>query len=268
MTWESAGWLWLLWVIPLLIALTAYLYRATKKKRSQYFSDELFNNLLKNHWKAGQKAHQVLLYAGLVFLVIALAGPKIGTEVREVKREGVDLLIALDLSLSMKAEDVRTNRLEKAKFEIGRIVDRLQGDRVGLIIFSGEAHLQSPLTLDYSAFRTFLDIADTELMPSATTDFSSPLTLAHQAFSSVDERSTNAAQVLLLISDGEDHRQNYSQAFDRLVDSGVFIYTVGIGTEDGGNIPTYDEQTGDLRDLHRDRSGQVVNTKLQSDILR
>lgn len=268
MTWESAGWLWLLWVLPLLIFLSWYFYVISKRKRSRYFSDELFNKLLLNRWKTGQKVHQVFLYSGLLFLIVALAGPKIGTEVREVNREGVDLLIALDLSLSMKAEDVRTNRLEKAKFEIGRIVDRLQGDRVGLIIFTGEAHLQSPLTLDYDAFKTFLDISDTDLMPTTTTNYASPLTLAYQSFSSVNERSSNTAQVLLFISDGEDHGQNYSEAFEQLIDNGTFVYTVGIGTEEGGNIPSYDDRTGELRDLLRDQSGNVVTSRLQSNTLR
>ncbi|MEX0773438.1 MAG: VWA domain-containing protein [Balneolales bacterium] len=268
MIWESAGWLWLLWLVPLLIVLSGYLYRVTKRKRERYFSDELFKDLLRNKYEAGHKVYQIFLYTGLVLLILALAGPKIGTEVREVKREGVNLLIALDLSLSMKAEDVRTNRLEKAKFEIGRIVDHLEGDRVGLIVFTGEAHLQSPLTLDYSAFRTFLDIADTGSMPTTSTDFSSPLSLAHQSFSSINERTSNSAKVLLMVSDGEDHGRNYSEAYDQLVDSDVLIYTVGIGTEEGGNIPAYDEQTGELQDLHRDRSGKVVTTRLEPNALR
>lgn len=266
MTWESAGWLWLLWIIPLLMVLSWYVYRIRRSKRARYFSDDLFKNLLRNRWETGRKTHQALMYAGLALLIVALAGPKIGTEVREVKREGVDLLIALDLSLSMQSDDVRSNRLEKAKFEIGRILDRLQGDRVGLIIFTGEAHLQSPLTLDYSAFRTFLDIAGTDMMPSTTTNFSSALNLAYQAFSGGTEQNT--AQVLLFVSDGEDHGQDYSKALEQLTGSGVYIYTVGIGTKDGGTIPVYDERTGTQRDLHRDRSGRVITTRLEPNSLR
>ena len=95
------------------------------------------------------------MIAGLVFIIIAIAGPKIGTEVREVKRRGVDMLVALDLSASMNAEDVRPSRLDKAKFEIRRLIDRLKGDRIGLVVFTGEAYLQSPMTLDYSALLLF-----------------------------------------------------------------------------------------------------------------
>ncbi|MEX2641679.1 MAG: VWA domain-containing protein [Balneolales bacterium] len=268
MIWESAGWLWLLWIVPLLMALSWHLYRTIRRKRSLYFSDELFGKLLPNQWKTGKKIQQVFLFTGLGFLILALAGPKIGTEVREVQREGVDLIIALDLSRSMKAEDVRTNRLEKAKFEIGRIVDHLQGDRVGLIVFTGEAHMQSPLTTDYAAFRTFLDIADSDLMPSSTTSISSPLNLAYQSFESVGERSSNSARVLLFVSDGEDHGSAYGSALDRLVEQGVYIYTVGIGTGEGSNIPVYDERSGRLQDLHRDRSGRVISTRLEPEALR
>ncbi|MEX2632972.1 MAG: VWA domain-containing protein [Balneolales bacterium] len=268
MIWNSAGWLWLLLILPVLMILSWYFYRSMSRKRSRYFSDELFKTLLRNQWETGRKVQQFSMYAGLFLLIIALAGPKIGMEVREVQREGVDLLIALDLSMSMKAEDVRTNRLEKAKFEIGRILDHLQGDRVGLIIFTGEAHLQSPLTLDYDAFRLYLDIADTDLMPSTTTNFSAPMQVALQSFEHVSESSSNAAQVLLFVSDGEGHMQNYGQVLDELVDRGVYIYTVGIGTEEGGTIPTYNQHTRALQDIHRDRSGSVVTTRLLSNSLR
>jgi Ca-activated chloride channel family protein len=197
-----------------------------------------------------------------------LSGPKIGTEVREIKRQGIDMLVALDLSASMNAEDVRPSRLEKAKFEINRLIERLRGDRVGLIVFTGESYLQSPMTLDYSALRLFLDIADTEQMPSSATAFKPAFETALEAFQSLEENGTEASEVLLIISDGEDHGQSYDEALRSLTNENILVYTVGIGTADGTTIPLYEEGTGDLIGYKRDNQGEVVTTKLQSQILR
>ena len=221
----------------------------------------------------GDKLRMSCLYTGLFFMVIAIAGPKVGTEVREVKRQGVDLLIALDLSASMNAEDVRPSRLEKAKYEISRLVDRLQGDRVGLIIFTGAAYLQAPMTLDYSALRLFLNIASTSQMPTTSTDFSSAMETALKAFESVDEEEQNstasdAARVMLIISDGENHENPYDQALEALISNNISVYTLGIGTRTGGTIPLYSDRSGELIGYKRDSEGKVVTTHLQPDVLR
>jgi Ca-activated chloride channel family protein len=174
----------------------------------------------------------------------------------------------------MNAEDVRPSRLEKAKFEINRLIERLDGDRVGLIVFTGEAFLQSPMTLDYSALRLFLEIVSTDQMPSSATDFASALEVAEQAFSALDSEeqenpmANTAARVLLIISDGEDHEQEYQDALKSLTDSQVSIYTLGIGTTAGTTIPLYEEGTGALVGYKRDRQGQVVTTSLQRDALQ
>jgi Ca-activated chloride channel family protein len=208
-------------------------------------------------------------------VIIALAGPKIGTEVREVKQRGVDMLIALDVSASMNAEDVRPSRLEKAKFEINRLIERLDGDRVGLIVFTGEAFLQSPMTLDYSALRLFLDIVSTDQMPSSATDFAAALDIASQAFSTLDSENTeqnnpasSAARVLLIISDGEDHEQEFSDPLKKLASERVSIYTLGIGTTAGTTIPIYEQGNGTLVGYKRDRQGRVVTTALQRETLQ
>ena len=152
-----------------------------------------------------------------------------------------------------------------------RLIRRLKGDRVGLIVFTGEAFLQSPMTLDYSALRLFLDIADTGQMPSSSTNFRSALETAQRAFSEGTEENSqnnNAAKVLLIISDGENHGSEYEAAAEELIDQGVNIYTLGIGTTEGGRIPVYDEETGDRIGLKRDEAGQVVTTQLQPGLLR
>lgn len=224
--------------------------------------------LRKGYWPFGGSLRTILLLTGIFFVIISLAGPKIGTEVREVKRQGIDMLVALDLSASMNAEDVRPSRLEKAKFEINRLIERLRGDRVGLIVFSGEAYLQSPMTLDYSALRLFLDIAETDQMPSSATDFKSAMESALEAFEALEDNSTDAAKVLLIISDGEDHGQSYDEALQALTNNNIAIYTLGVGTNEGSTIPVYEENSNRLIGYKRDNSGSVVTTRLQSNVLR
>jgi Ca-activated chloride channel homolog len=270
MIWENQAYLWLLLLIPVLIAASIYMRRRIKKLREGYFSEHLFSELHSNRWEAGARAKSILLYIGMAFLVLALAGPKIGTEVREIKRQGIDLMIALDVSRSMLTEDVRPNRLDKAKFEIRRMVDQLQGDRIGLIIFTGHAFLQSPLTTDYAAFRMYLDIADTGQMPSGTTNFNDAMREAAVVFQAERERErdSNAARVLLFISDGEDHGPDYTQQLNQLIAQDVLVYTVGIGTRQGSTIPSLDPRTGRQIGFHRDREGNIVTSRLEPNTLQ
>ncbi len=268
MIWDNPHILWLAILIPALAVGIWFKSRSLIKKRERFFNPELFSSLRKGFWKSGDILRSTFALIGLSFLILAFAGPKIGTEVREVKRQGIDMLIALDLSASMNAEDVRPSRLEKAKFEINRLIERLKGDRVGLIVFTGEAYLQSPMTLDYSALKLFLDIADTDQMPSSATDFNSAMETAFTAFESLEENETEAAKVFLVISDGEDHGQSYDESLQQLIDKNIFVYTLGIGTDAGTTIPIYEDGSGDLIGYKRDRSGKVVTTSLQSSELR
>lgn len=270
MIWESPLFLWFLFLVPVVAAFLWWKARQVEKRKAEYFGSQLFSTLRKGFWPLGNRLKTLSFLTGLLFLILSLAGPKIGTEVREIKRQGVDMLVALDLSASMNAEDVRPSRLEKAKFEINRLIERLRGDRVGLVVYTGEAYLQSPMTLDYSALRLFLEIADTEQMPSSATDFQSAMETAMEAFEALDENSnsSDAAKVLLIISDGEDHGQSYTEALDRLVDEDISVYTLGIGTTEGTTIPIYEEGSNRLIGYKRDNSGQVVTTRLQSETLR
>jgi Ca-activated chloride channel family protein len=268
MIWEDSHFLWLLLVVPILLGLVYWYNSWMSQKRQSYFGEELFQKLRTGYWPLGNRIRQVSLYAGLTLLIIAAAGPKIGTEVREVKRQGVDLLVALDLSASMNAEDVKPSRLEKAKYEISRLIEKLEGDRVGLIVFTGEAYLQSPMTLDYSALRMFLNIAETNQMPSSSTDFSAAMETAAEAFTNEeDESDSQASKVLLIISDGENHGDSYDSSLQALREENVSIYTLGLGTEAGTNIPLYDE-SGSLIGYKRDSEGNIINTELQTDVLR
>ena len=263
MIWENSSYLWLLLLLPFIYAGYYWYKKYQVKKRAGYFDDRLISQLRKNYWNLGDKVRLISLTIASALFIIALAGPKIGTEVREVQRKGVNMIVALDLSRSMNAEDVRPSRLDKAKFEINRLINRLQGDRVGLIVFTDEAFMQVPLTTDYSAFRMLLDISNTDQMPSNGTNFYSAMELANETFRNIDNQN-NAANVLLFVADGENHGPSYQSVLRDLVNDGVSIFSVGIGTRDGAPIPIYN-QNGQLTGYHRDSQGRTVTTRLGSD---
>jgi len=174
-----------------------------------------------------------------------------------VKREGQDIMIALDLSLSMMAEDIKPNRLEKAKHEIGSLIEKLQGDRIGLIGFAGKAFIQCPLTLDYGAAKMFLDIMEPDLIPVPGTGLGEAIKKALESYVEKERKY----KVLILITDGEDHLGEPLKVAKIAGQEGVVIYTVGVGSLQPEPIPMYDERGNDLG-LKRDRNGEVVMTKL------
>lgn len=268
MIWQNPYLLWLFLAIPLLLAGQWYIKKRRTQKREHFFDESLFRKLYKGFWRTGSHIKSICFYIGLGLFIIAAAGPKIGTEVKEVNREGIELLIALDLSASMNAEDVEPSRLDKAKYEISRLLDQLTGDRVGLIVFTGSAYLQVPLTLDYSAMRMFLDVTETGQMPNTATDIKSAIRLAAKIFSeeNAQNKKGKTSQVLLIISDGENHGESYEEALKKLTEQGVNIFTLGIGTRQGGTIPIYNN--GSLVGYKRNKEGQIVTTELMPEVLQ
>lgn len=267
MIWNNSIYLWLLLLLPVLGGFYYWYIQSQQKKIHQYFSERLIKQLRKNFWRTGDKIRLFSALAALFLFIIALAGPKIGTEVREVQRVGVNMMIALDLSRSMNTQDVNPSRLEKAKFEINRLINRLQGDRVGLLVFTDEAFLQVPLTTDYSAFRMLLDISNTEQMPSSGTNFSAAMLTAKNAFESVEDQNDNAANVLLFVADGENHGGDFSSAMQELLDMSVSVFSIGVGTRNGGPVPVFND-AGAMIGYHRDSSGETVMSKLGSGTMR
>jgi len=266
MIWENSAYLWFLLLLPAIYGGYWWYKIYQHKKRTAYFDDRLVSQLRQNYWETGDKMRLFSMMAAAFFFIVALAGPKIGTEVREVQRRGLNLLVALDLSKSMNAEDVNPNRLAKAKFEINRLVNRLQGDRIGLLVFTDEAFVQVPFTTDYSAFRLLLDISNTDQMPTSGTNFRSAMLKAIESFESID-RQDNAANVLLFVADGENHGPDYRPAMNRLINMGVIMFSVGIGTIEGGPIPIYND-SGQLAGYHRDQQGNTITTRLGSETMR
>ena len=214
-----------------------------------------------------RRVRAALLVGALACLGVALAGPRLGTALREARQESLDLLIALDVSDSMRVKDVAPSRLQRAKLEIERIVDERRGDRVGLVIFAGEAFLQCPLTTDRSALRLFLDAAEPEQVAVQGTDFARALSVADQAFNaSAGTGGDERPRALLVVSDGEDHEGGLNAEADALRDDGVTILALGVGTDDGGEVPNV--RRGRASGVRRDRSGQPVVSRFEPGALR
>jgi len=210
-----------------------------------------------------------LTAAALGCLGFALAGPRVGQAVREGRQESLDLVIALDLSESMRTQDVAPSRLERAVFEVERIVEARQGDRIGLVVFAGDAFLQCPLTTDRSAVRLFLDAVDPEQIELQGTDFSRALSVVQQAFDAAattdGEAATARPRAVLVVSDGEDHEGGLGDAAEALRQSGVTLLALGVGTDEGGPVP--DVRRGRAGGFKRDRQGETVVSRYQGGTL-
>lgn len=180
-----------------------------------------------------------LVCGALASLALALAGPRFGQGLREIRQESLDLLVVLDVSNSMLAEDVAPNRLERAKLEVARVAEARRGDRLGLVAFAGDAFLQCPLTTDQATFRRFLDAASPELMAVQGTHFARALEVARRAFegAAVAEEGRLRPRAVLVVSDGEDHEDGLAQAAARLQADGVAVLAIGVGTAAGAPVP-------------------------------
>ncbi|NIP79130.1 MAG: VWA domain-containing protein, partial [Actinobacteria bacterium] len=193
----------------------------------------------------------------LGLLALALARPQFGSRVETVRSVGQDIVVALDLSRSMLAEDVAPNRLERARLAILRLVRGLDGDRIGLVAFAADAFVQSPLTIDYGAAAMFLDAMHPDLMPVQGTDLGAALRVSLDAL----EAGDRDARVVVLVTDGEDHEDAFAEELRRAVEAGVQVYLVGVGATDGAPIPVYGDD-GTRQGFFRDEAGNVVTTRL------
>lgn len=249
--------LYLLALIPVFALIFIVLTQVRKSAMKRFGDLAILERLAESASKPKRLVKFLVYVAAFAIIVVGFANPQIGTRLQEVKQEGVDIFIALDVSLSMKAEDIRPNRLEKAKFDIRNLIARLAGDRVGLIVFAGEAFTQFPLTTDYGAANLFLDVVDVDAVPTPGTSIGSAVKRAMESFS-FEEPST---KVLVIITDGEETEGDAFAAAEEAAKKGILIYTIGLGSPTGSPIPIYNA-AGKQVDFKRDRSGNVVLTKL------
>ncbi len=234
-----------------------------KVKKQREFADVTLLNELspqKSVFKPVLKMIFVLL--SLSFLIIAMVNPKMGTQLKTVKRQGVDIVFALDVSKSMLSEDIAPNRLEKSKQIISKIIDKLGSDRVGIIIYAGNAYPLLPITTDHGAAKMFLQNASPDMVSSQGTAINEALELSKTFFD--DDTQTN--RFLFVISDGEDHEENSGKVAKEIVDIGIRTYTIGIGTNKGGPIPI--NVNGKFQGYKKDNKDEVVITKLNVETLK
>ena len=236
-------------------------YRRRQETRA-FVDDVLVDRVAYNRSLRKLRIRETLLLVGAGLLIVALANPRVGTRLVEVKREGVDIVVALDVSLSMRAEDITPSRLEKAKHEVQGFIQRLKGDRIGLVAFAGAAYLQCPLTTDYSAARIFLDVLDTDLIPVTGTAIAEALHTAIGAFQT--EQTTQ--KVIVLITDGEDHTRKVAEAAKEAAEQGIVIYVIGMGTPEGEPIPIIDTKGGH-GGYKKDQEGTTVVSRLNEELL-
>ncbi|MEX1138146.1 MAG: tetratricopeptide repeat protein [Bacteroidota bacterium] len=260
---EHPDFLWLLAALPALAVFFYGVHRWRKRSLSAFAAQAMLQELSPHMSTAKRTGKQVLVLFGLGFLVLAFANPQLGTRLEEVRREGIDLFVALDVSLSMKAEDIRPSRLEKAKRDVSALLNKLRGDRVGLIVFAGDAFVQFPLTSDYSAADLFISAVDVDAVPTPGTMIPTAIELALKSFSA----DLPTQKAIIIVSDGENTEGNIVSAVEKATSAGVTIFTVGMGTPEGGPIPIYNA-AGSRVDYKRDRGGSIVLTKLEESTLQ
>lgn len=205
----------------------------------------------------------ILLVSSFFFFILALSGPEIGGKLVEVKRSGIDLIIAVDCSGSMDTQDIKPSRMLKAKDSLSSIINKMQGDRVGIIAFAGVAFVQCPLTLDYSAAKMLLEMLDTRLIPKPGTAIGEAIKAGVKCFPEKERKH----KAMILLTDGEDHNSDPLAAASEARKEGVRIYTVGIGNLEGDPIPVLDS-SGKFTGYRKDKSGQTVMSKLDEMLLQ
>ena len=253
--------LWLALVIVFFFVFFLIFQIIKRKKQKQFADEKLLSKLAPNRSRFKPWVKFGLFALMILLLCVALANPKIGTKIETVKREGVDVVFAIDVSKSMLAEDVSPNRLDKAKRLVSEIVNNLKGDRVGIVAYAASAYPQLPLTTDYSAAKMFLQSMNTDMLSSQGTAIQQAIQMA----SSYYDDNSPTARILILISDGDDHEMGASEIASEAKSKSIKIYTIGVGTLKGGTIPIV-ERAG-VKTYKRDSSGEVVITRLNQDLL-
>ncbi|MDG2138859.1 MAG: VWA domain-containing protein [Flavobacteriales bacterium] len=260
---DNIEYLYLLLLIPIII-LAIIIYSRWQKRSIKKFGDsQLIEQLMQSHSNIRKKIKHILFILSITLLIIGLSNPQIGTKMEEVKREGVDLMIAIDLSYSMMAQDIKPNRLERAKQAISRLIDKLEGDRIGLVVFAGEAYVQLPITTDYSAAKLFLSTVNTSIVPTQGTKIGNAIDLCVNSFDNENAQS----KAIIIITDGEAHDEEAISSAKLAQENGIYIHTLGMGLTKGGPIPIYNKY-GSTSEFRKDREGNTIITKLNEPMLQ
>ncbi len=259
---EEKIWFWLLLLVPIIIFLFVIVQVWKRHAQNKFAHHQILKRLSpnKSHFKPILKL--IMLCLTFTCLTIAMVNPKVGTKLETMKRQGVDIVFAVDVSKSMLAEDIAPNRIEKSKQLVTQIINNLASDRIGIIAYAGKAVPQLPITTDYAAAKMFLQSMNTDMLSSQGTAINEAIQLARTYFN--DEEQTN--RVLIIISDGEDHSDLSQDIAETAAEEGIKIFTIGVGSLKGAPIPI--KQNGIVLNYKKDRSGETVVTKLNEETLR
>ncbi len=253
---DEKNYLYLLFILPIVVLLFLFNLYWKRRKQKEFGDLELINKLSPERSVFKPVFKLVIILLALVGLILGLVNPKIGTKMETVKREGIDIVFAMDVSKSMLAEDVAPSRLEKSKQIVSQIINQLGNDRIGIVAYAGSAFPVLPITTDYSVAKMFLQSMNTGIVSSQGTSLDEAIRLSGTYF---DDKS-KTSKLLILISDGEDHSEGAEAAAEEANKQGMRIITVGIGTEKGGTIPL--RKNGIVESYQRDNENMVVITKL------
>jgi Ca-activated chloride channel family protein len=259
---EEKIWFWVLAVIPVIILFFLVLQLWKRHAQKKFADKQLLKRLSPNQSLFKSILKLTVICLAIAALAIALVNPKIGTKLETIKREGVDVVFAIDVSKSMLAEDIAPNRLEKAKQLVTQIINNLASDRVGIIAYAGKAFPQLPITTDYASAKMFLQSMNTDMLSSQGTAINEAIELAKTYYD--DDEQTN--RVLIIISDGEDHGEGTTKAAEEAYKEGIRIFTIGVGDTKGGPIPI--KRNGVVLNYKKDSKGETVITRMDEETLK
>lgn len=255
-------WFWVLVIVPVIILVVLLLQLWKYRSQKKFASSRSFKKLSPNTSLFKTVLKAFMLCMAIACLALALVNPKIGTKLETVKREGVDIVFAVDVSKSMLAEDVAPNRLEKAKQLVTQIINNLASDRIGIIAYAGKAFPQLPITTDYGSAKMFLQSMNTDMLSSQGTAINEAINLAKTYYD--NDSQTN--RVLIIISDGEDHSNIAARVAEEASEEGIRIFTIGVGTTKGDRIP--EKRNGIVLNYKKDSNGETVITRLDEQTLK
>jgi len=258
---EEKGYLYLLAIIPVLLLLFVYIQFWKRKKQREFGDLALVKKLSPEKSVFKPILKFTLLILALAALILGLVNPKIGTKMETVKREGIDIVFAVDVSKSMLAEDVAPSRLDKSKQIVSQIINQLGNDRIGIVAYAGSAFPVLPITTDYGVAKMFLQSMNTTMVSSQGTSLDDAIKLSSTYF----DKGNKTSKLLIMISDGEDHSEGAESAAEEANKAGMKIITIGVGTEKGGPIPL--KRNGVVESFKRDNNNEVVVTKLNPESL-
>ena len=259
---DNPYFLYLALIIPLLVIINLIYMSWRRKIQDSYSDSELLEVISPNRSNFKLNLKLIIECLAILFLSIGLANPKIGTELKSINREGVDIVFAIDVSKSMLAEDVAPNRLLRSKRIISEIINSLSSDRVGIVAYAAQAIPQVPLTTDFAAVKNFLQIIDTDMLSSQGTSIDSALNLSANFF----DQNSETNRVLILLSDGEDHDDIPESIISLIIENNINFISIGVGQDSGSTIPI--KVNGRIDSYKKDNNGEVVITKRNSEILK